>query len=102
MYNRDDWHMTICGGDQNNSFISFNHWDSNTDQCNPTKNGEYNLEDECYSIDNHGRSNCNYNDGHYLPKYNDIDLSRNDIGTDGGSYSIDNYLNQTETQEFTI
>ncbi len=32
------------------------------------------------------------NKGNYLGQYYDIDLTRNDIGTYGGPYSIDNYL----------
>ncbi len=48
------------------------------------------------SIDEFGRavsgnSNC-INKGMYLGEYYDVDLSRNDIGTYGGPYSIDNYL----------
>lgn len=31
------------------------------------------------------------NKGYYLPEYTDIDLTRNDLGTYGGPYSINNY-----------
>jgi hypothetical protein len=48
------------------------------------------------SIDTWGRAasgNANLiNKGNYLGQYYDIDLTRNDIGTYGGPYSIDNYL----------
>ncbi len=48
------------------------------------------------SIDTWGRAssgNANLiNKGNYLGEYYDIDLTRNDIGTYGGPYSIDNYL----------
>jgi hypothetical protein len=48
------------------------------------------------SIDTWGRAssgNTNLiNKGNYLGEYYDIDLTRNDIGTYGGPYSIDNYL----------
>jgi hypothetical protein len=48
------------------------------------------------SIDTWGRAasgNTNLiNKGNYLGQYYDIDLTRNDIGTYGGPYSIDNYL----------
>ena len=48
------------------------------------------------SIDTWGRAssgNTNLiNKGNYLGEYYDIDLTRNDIGTYGGPYTIDNYL----------
>ena len=48
------------------------------------------------TIDTWGRAasgNANLiNKGNYLGQYYDIDLTRNDIGTYGGPYSIDNYL----------
>ena len=48
------------------------------------------------TIDTWGRAasgNTNLiNKGNYLGQYYDIDLTRNDIGTYGGPYSIDNYL----------
>jgi hypothetical protein len=48
------------------------------------------------SIDTWGRAasgNANLiNKGNYLGQYYDIDLTRNDIGTYGGPFSIDNYL----------
>lgn len=48
------------------------------------------------SIDAWGRavsgSNQLINKGNYLGEYYDIDLTRNDIGTYGGPYTIDNYL----------
>ena len=48
------------------------------------------------SIDTWGRAssgNANLiNKGNYLGEYYDIDLTRNDIGTYGGPYTIDNYL----------
>ncbi|MFM8432160.1 MAG: hypothetical protein ACKOA1_05120 [Bacteroidota bacterium] len=31
------------------------------------------------------------NKGYYLPEYTDIDLTRNDLGNYGGSYSINNF-----------
>lgn len=38
-----------------------------------------------------GNSNC-INKGLYLGQYYDIDLTRNDVGTYGGPYSIDNFI----------
>ncbi len=95
MWNNNDVTKTICGGDQDNSFISHNHWYTGNSYCYPEVNNEYNKNEHCDSFDSFGRNQCSSNDGHYLPKYNDIDLSRNDTGTDGGSYSINNYENQS-------
>jgi hypothetical protein len=36
--------------------------------------------------------------GNYLGEYYDINLTRNDIGTYGGPYSIDNYLNTSNSK----
>jgi hypothetical protein len=48
------------------------------------------------SIDTWGRASSGnaylINKGNYLGEYYDIDLTRNDIGTYGGPYTIDNYL----------
>ena len=48
------------------------------------------------SIDTWGRAASGntqlINKGNYLGEYYDIDLTRNDIGTYGGPYTIDNYL----------
>ena len=49
------------------------------------------------TIDTWGRAasgNTNLiNKGNYLGQYFDVDLTRNDIGTYGGPYTIDNYIN---------
>jgi hypothetical protein len=54
------------------------------------------------SIDAYGRptagnTSC-INKGMYLGQYYDIDLTRNDVGTYGGPYSIDNYLTSSTSK----
>ncbi len=53
----------------------------------------YNISPNYSPFDSFGR--CSYPEcidkGNYLPEYTDIDLTRNDLGTYGGSYSIDNF-----------
>ena len=68
--------------------------------CNVSFNNELNYTSTTSNaygtIDTWGRAasgNTNLiNKGNYLGQYYDIDLTRNDIGTYGGPYSIDNYL----------
>ena len=83
-------------------FISHNYINTQTQTsfCNLTFNNELNYTSATLnaygSIDTWGRAssgNANLiNKGNYLGEYYDIDLTRNDIGTYGGPYTIDNYL----------
>ena len=57
----------------------------------PTNN-EFNGQGVSLSTDGNGKASGTPVDGGiYLGQYNDIDLTRNDAGTYGGPYSIDNY-----------
>ena len=68
--------------------------------CNISFNNELNYttsgSNAFGSIDTWGRAASGntqlINKGNYLGEYYDIDLTRNDIGTYGGPYTIDNYL----------
>jgi hypothetical protein len=79
------------------NYINLNGW---TNYSNLSFNNELNYTSSTAnafgSIDTWGRAasgNANLiNRGNYLGQYYDIDLTRNDIGTYGGPYSIDNYL----------
>jgi hypothetical protein len=83
-------------------FISHNYINTqnNALYCSLSFNNELNYTSATLnafgSIDTWGRAssgNTNLiNKGNYLGEYYDIDLTRNDIGTYGGPYSIDNYL----------
>ena len=83
-------------------FISHNYINTqnNANYCNLSFNNELNYTSATLnafgSIDTWGRAssgNTNLiNKGNYLGEYYDIDLTRNDIGTYGGPYCIDNYL----------
>ena len=83
-------------------FISHNYINTQTQAnfCNQSFNNELNYTSAILnaygSIDTWGRAssgNTNLiNKGNYLGEYYDIDLTRNDIGTYGGPYTIDNYL----------
>ena len=54
------------------------------------------------SIDTWGRASSGntllIDKGNYLGEYYDINLTRNDIGTYGGPYSIDNYINTSNSK----
>lgn len=92
------WFETVSGL----PFISHNYINTQTsgNYCNFSFNNELNYTSNTAnaygSIDTWGRAssgNTNLiNKGNYLGEYYDIDLTRNDIGTYGGPYSIDNYL----------
>lgn len=77
-------------------FISHNYIESGLPQIEINVNNEYNNYDATLSIDEFGRCTGDCVDGGiYLGQYNDIDGTRNDAGTYGGSYSIDNYLQES-------
>jgi hypothetical protein len=92
------WFETYSG----QPFISHNYINTQTQAnfCNQSFNNELNYTSAILnaygSIDTWGRAssgNTNLiNKGNYLGEYYDIDLTRNDIGTYGGPYTIDNYL----------
>jgi hypothetical protein len=92
------WYENISGV----SFMSHNFINTNgySNFCNITFSNELNYTQSAAgaygSIDTWGRASSGntalINMGNYLGEYYDIDLSRNDIGTYGGPYSIDNYL----------
>ena len=85
-----------------NPFISHNYINTrNSNNFNAfSENNELNYKSNqsfAYgSIDTWGRAASGntelINKGNYLGEYYDIDLTRNDIGTYGGPYTIDNYL----------
>ena len=80
-------YINLCGGSASQcSSVGFNN------ELNYTSN----VPNAYGSIDTWGRAssgNTNLiNKGNYLGEYYDIDLTRNDIGTYGGPYTIDNYL----------
>jgi hypothetical protein len=84
------------------SFISHNYINAQTTAnfCNKSFNNELNYTTNVTNayglIDTWGRAGSGntqlINKGNYLGEYYDIDLTRNDIGTYGGPYTIDNYL----------
>lgn len=82
-------------------FISHNILQaSNTNASNINLNNELNYLNTGYgSIDTYGRAAAGnslcINKGLYTGQYYDIDLTRNDIGTYGGPFSIDNYITNT-------
>jgi len=94
------------------SFISHNFINTNGhgNYCNISFNNELNYTSSSGngfgSIDSWGRAssgNTNLiNKGNYLGEYYDIDLTRNDIGTYGGPYSIDNYLNSSSSKGMVL
>ena len=82
-------------------FISYNYLGSRNSQFSTFNlNNELNYQSTAGNgfgtLDTWGRAasgntTC-INMGNYLGEYYDIDLTRNDLGTYGGPYSIDNYL----------
>jgi hypothetical protein len=93
------------GSNVGNPFISHNylfstssHWSSYSfnNELNYTSNSSYG------SIDTWGRASSGnallIDKGNYLGEYYDINLTRNDIGTYGGPYSIDNYINASTSK----
>ena len=84
------------GSSSGTPFVSHNYLDSNCNSIAIPLNNEYQHESDI-SIDSYGKCSGDCVDGGiYLGQYNDIDGTRNDAGTYGGSYSIDNYLQESE------
>ena len=90
-----------------NPFISHNFINScNSNYTNFSTNNELNYNSNAGpgygTIDTWGRAASGnttlINKGIYLGEYFDIDLTRNDIGTYGGPYSIDNYLTSGDSK----
>lgn len=93
--NDSSYHSAIISNNGGGTpFVSHNFCES-SDIGIPTNN-EYNHFGS-YSVDGNGKCSGDCVDGGiYLGQYNDIDGTRNDAGTYGGSYSIDNYLQESE------
>ena len=82
----------IPNGGSGTPFVSHNYVESGIDNIAIPTNNEYNAQGVSLSIDGNGKaSGAPVDGGIYLGQYNDIDLTRNDAGTYGGPYSIDNY-----------
>jgi hypothetical protein len=87
-----------AGGSTGTPFISHNIFQAtNINANNINFNNELNYNNTGYgSIDGFGRASAGntlcINKGLYPGQYYDIDLTRNDIGTYGGPFSIDNYI----------
>jgi hypothetical protein len=82
----------ISNGGSGTPFVSHNYVESGIDNIAIPTNNEYNAQGVSLSIDGNGKaSGAPVDGGIYLGQYNDIDLTRNDAGTYGGPYSIDNY-----------
>ena len=87
-------HIAIDGNGGGTPFVSHNYCEMGIIEI--PINNEFNHYGS-YSVDGSGRCSGDCVDGGiYLGKYNDIDGTRNDAGTYGGSYSIDNYLEESE------
>ena len=86
------------GCDQNAALVSHNIFSSYFEGGTFTDwNGEVNIIwHHDYLLDNYGRTGYT-NNGHYLPRYNDIDGSRNDAGTRGGPQTINNHFGLNNT-----
>lgn len=79
-------------GGSGTPFVSHNYIESGVNAINIPTNNEFNGQGVSLSIDGNGKaSGAPVDGGIYLGQYNDIDLTRNDAGTYGGPYSIDNY-----------
>jgi len=73
-------------------FVSHNYIESGVPNISIPTNNEFNGQGVSLSTDGNGKaSGAPVDGGIYLGQYNDIDLTRNDAGTYGGPYSIDNY-----------
>jgi hypothetical protein len=93
------WYANTVSGQP---FISHNYINTRNsgNYTNFSENNELNYKSNVAyafgSIDTWGRASSGnttlINKGHYFGEFFDIDLTRNDIGTYGGPYSIDNYL----------
>ena len=100
--NGNTWALTAAGGYGGTPFVSYNYANYNTNNANHNRTNipmglEYNCFGSCqsgnYSLGSRGKVNTP-NTGNYLGEYNDIDLTRNDVGTYGGPHSIDNFWDQ--------
>jgi len=78
-------------------FISHNYIDNDLPSISVNTNNEFNSYNTSISTDEYGKciGDC-IDGGIYLGQYNDIDGTRNDAGTFGGSHSIDNYLQDSD------
>jgi hypothetical protein len=100
--NGDSHGIWSNSGNSGQPFLSHNYINTRNsgNYTNFNENNELNYKSNTAfaygSIDTWGRAssgNANLiNKGNYLGEYYDIDLTRNDIGTYGGPYTIDNYL----------
>lgn len=80
------------GGSSGTPFVSHNYIESGVSNIAIPTNNEFNGQGVSLSTDGNGKASGTPVDGGiYLGQYNDIDLTRNDAGTYGGPYSIDNY-----------
>ncbi len=83
--------------DLTQSNVNYNHITSNTANVffgNPTTN-YYNITDQTYTLDADGRpaaTDASINGGHPASIYYNLDLTPNDAGCYGGSYSLDNFF----------
>lgn len=81
-------------GGSGTPFVSHNYLENGVSSIEIGTNNEINYNNKSFNIDGYGRvSNQGVDGGIYLGQYNDIDLTRNDVGTYGGPYSINNYHN---------
>ena len=86
------WYSFENNGGSGTPFVSHNYIESGVDNIAIPTNNEFNAEGISLSTDGNGKASGTPIDGGiYLGQYNDIDLTRNDAGTYGGPYSIDNY-----------
>lgn len=99
--NNRAWALTTSGSYNGTPFVSYNYANyagsGNHNKTNIPMGLEYNCFGTCqsgnYSLGSRGKVNTP-NTGNYLGEYNDIDLTRNDVGTYGGPHSIDNFWDQ--------
>ena len=79
-------------GGSGTPFVSHNYIESGVNNISIPTNNEFNGQGVSLSTDGNGKARgAPVDGGIYLGQYNDIDLTRNDAGTYGGPYSIDNY-----------
>ena len=82
----------IPNGGSGTPFVSHNYVETGVQNINIPTNNEFNGQGVSLSTDGTGKASGTPVDGGiYLGQYNDIDLTRNDAGTYGGPYSIDNH-----------
>jgi len=86
------WYSFDNNGGSGTPFVSHNYIESGVSNINIPTNNEFNAQGVSLSTDGNGKASGTPVDGGiYLGQYNDIDLTRNDAGTYGGPYSIDNH-----------